>query len=163
MRPPEPHGQPGTFLVGFGKPSPKLDSSKEGNYFKWSKQFLWWAVSNTCDDVLKETSDPIVLQGPNRKTQQDLDHRFRTARVAAARWAYEGITNALSNSSLLYKISDIGSPSIAMAKVRKHYAPSDDLDKQAYQREYINVHMKGGRTPPFLSRGWALFEKSSSK
>ena len=33
-------GQPGTFLVGFGKPSPKLDSSKEGNYFKWSKQFL---------------------------------------------------------------------------------------------------------------------------
>ena len=28
MPPPEPHGQPGTFLVGFGKPSLKLHSSK---------------------------------------------------------------------------------------------------------------------------------------
>ena len=33
MRPPEPHGQPGTFLVGFCRPSPKLENSKEGSYF----------------------------------------------------------------------------------------------------------------------------------
>ena len=32
MRPTEPHGQPGTFLVGFGKPSLKLDCSKEGSF-----------------------------------------------------------------------------------------------------------------------------------
>ena len=130
-------GQPGTFLVGFGKPSPKLDSSKEGNYFKWSKQFLSWAVTNTCNDLLKETSDPIVLQGPNRRSQKDLDYRFGTARIAAARRAYEGITNAILNSSLLYEIYDIGTPSLAMAEVRRHYVPSDKLDKHAYQREYI--------------------------
>lgn len=36
MCPPEPHGMPGTFLVRFGKPSPKIDSSnKEGTYLKW--------------------------------------------------------------------------------------------------------------------------------
>ena len=99
--------------------------------------YLSWAVTPTptCDDVLKGTSDPIVLQGPNRRSQQDLDYRFGTARVAAARRAYEGITNALSNESLLYKIYDIGSPSLAMVEVRRHYVPSEDLDKQAYQRE----------------------------
>ena len=53
MRPLEPHGQPGTFLVGFGEPSPNLDSSEEGNCFKLSKQFLSWAVTNTCDDALE--------------------------------------------------------------------------------------------------------------
>ena len=34
-----------------------------------------------------------------------------------------------------------------MAEVRRHYVPSDDLDKQAYQREYINAHMKEGGDP----------------
>ena len=135
MRPREPHGQPGTFLVGFGKPSPKLDSNKEDTYFKWLKKFLSWAVTNTCDDGLKENSDPIVLQGPNRRSQQDLEYRFGTATVAAARRAHEGIANALTNSSLLYKIHDIGSPSLAMAEVRRHHVPSDEIGKQAYQRQ----------------------------
>ena len=50
------------------------------------------------------------------------------ARVAAARRAYESTTNAVTNSSLLYKIYDIGSPTLAMAAVRRDYVPSDDLD-----------------------------------
>ena len=28
-----------------------------------------------------------------------------------------------------------------MAEIRRHYVPSDDLDKQAYLREYINAEM----------------------
>ena len=31
-----------------------------------------------------------------------------------------------------------------MAEIRRHYVRIDDLDKQAYQREYINAHMKEG-------------------
>ena len=80
MRPLEPHGQPGTSLIGFGKPSPNLDSSKEGSYLKWSNQFLSWAVTNTCDNVLKEVSDPIVSQGLNRRSQQGLDYRCKGSR-----------------------------------------------------------------------------------
>ena len=90
MHSPEPHDQPGTYFVRLGKPSPNLDSNMEGHVFKWSKQFLSWAGTNTCDDSFKETSNTIVLQGPNRKSQQDLIYRFATSRVAAARRAYEG-------------------------------------------------------------------------
>ena len=116
----------------------------------WLKRFLSWAVTNTYNDMLKETRDPIVLQGPNRGSQQDLEYRFGTARVAAARRAY---TNALPRSSLLYKVYDIGSPSIAMAEGRRHFVPSDDLDKQACQKEYINAYMKEGEDPTLISRG----------
>ena len=48
----------------FGKPAPKLEN-KAGSYFTWSKQFISWAVTNTCDDALTETGDPIILQGPH--------------------------------------------------------------------------------------------------
>ena len=116
----------------------------EEKYFNRSKQLLSCAVTNTCDDVLKENCDPMVLQGPNRRRQQDLDYRFGTPRVAAARSASEGITKQISNSSLLYKIYEIGSPSLAKAEVRRHYVPSDEFDNQEYQREYINAHMKEG-------------------
>ena len=60
----EQRGQPGMFIVGFGKPAPKLEN-KAGSYFTWSKQFISWAVTNTCDDALTETGDPIILQGPH--------------------------------------------------------------------------------------------------
>ena len=43
----EQRGQPGTFIVGFGKPAPKLEN-KAGSYFLWSKQFITWGVTNTC-------------------------------------------------------------------------------------------------------------------
>ena len=64
-------GQPGTFIVGFGKPAPKLEK-KAASYFAWSKQFITWAVTNTCDDALTETSDPITLQGPRAKCRGEL-------------------------------------------------------------------------------------------
>ena len=67
----EQRGQPGTFIVGFGKPAPKLEK-KAASYFAWSKQFITWAVTNTCDDALTETSDPITLQGPRAKCRGEL-------------------------------------------------------------------------------------------
>ena len=76
----EQHGQPGTFIVGFGKPAPKLEN-KAGNCFPWSKQFMTWAVTNTCDDALTETSDPIILQGPHAVSRGELEIRHGPNKV----------------------------------------------------------------------------------
>ena len=103
-RPPEPRGQPGTFVVGFGKPAPKLDEVKEGGYFRWVKQFMSWSISNTCDEALKMTSDPIIFQGPNKRSREELECQFGPTKVAAARRAFEGIAAAITNSSHTHKI-----------------------------------------------------------
>ena len=111
---------------------------------------------------MNETNDPIILQGPNRRREKDLDYSSETARAAADSRAYEGITNALSNSSLLCQINDIGSHCLAMAEVRRHYVPSDDLDKQANGKECINAHMKEGEEPTlFFERGSIIRETLS--
>ena len=65
-----------------------------------------------------------------------------------ARRAFERITAAVThNSPLLRKIREIGSPSLAMAETRRHYVPSDGLDKQAHLREYIKAEMAEGDEP----------------
>ena len=131
----------------FGKPAPKLEN-KAGSYFPWSKQFITWAVTSTCDDALTETSDPIILQGPHATSRGALEIRHGPNKVASARRAFEGITAAVThNSPLLRKIQEIGSPGLAMAEIRRHYVPSDDLDKQACLREYINAEMVEGEEP----------------
>ncbi|MEP6389042.1 MAG: hypothetical protein ABJ056_03870, partial [Halioglobus sp.] len=108
--------------------------------------------------LLKESSDRIASQGPNRRGQ-DLDYRVGTARVAVARWTYEGITIALPNSSSVYGTYDICSPSLAMAAVLPHDLPGDDLDKQVYQREYINAHMKEGEDPTILFESMGIIRE----
>ena len=51
-----------------------------------------------------------------------------------------------------------------MAAVRRHYVPSDDLDKQAYQRECINARMKEGEGPtPYFERMNIIREKLSEE
>ena len=66
----------------------------------------------------------------------------------SARTAFEGITAAVThNSPLLRKIQEIGSPSLAMAEIRRHYVPTYDLEKQAYLREYMNAEMVEGEEP----------------
>ena len=143
----EQHGQPGTFIVGFGKPAPKLEN-KAGNCFPWSKQFMTWAVTNTCDDALTDASDPIILQGPHAMARGKLEIRHGPNKVASARRSFEGIAAAVTlNSPLLKETQEIGSPNPAMAEIRRHYVPSDDLDKQAYLREYINAEMVEGEEP----------------
>ena len=72
---------------------------------------------------------------------------YGQARVASACRAYEGITSAVTNSFLLRKIYELGSPSLAMAEVRRMYVPSDDLDKQSFLREYFNAAMVPGEKP----------------
>ena len=113
----EQRGQPGMFIVGFGKPAPKLEN-KAGSYVPWSKQLITWAVTNTCDDALMETSDPIILQGPHAISRGELEIRHGPNKVASARREFEGITAAVThNSPLLRKIQEIGSPSLAMAEI----------------------------------------------
>ena len=56
--------QPGSFVVGLGKPSPKLDH-KTRNHFVWKKQLTSWCVTNSHEDDLTETNNPIVFQGMN--------------------------------------------------------------------------------------------------
>lgn len=163
LRSPEPHGHRGTFLVGFGKPSPNFDSSNEGRYFHWSRKVVSWAVTNTSDDVITETSDPGVLQGPNSKGQKDLDYRFETARTAVTRGVYDGISNVMSNSFSLYKIYDIASLSLAIAVVCRNYVSGDIFDKQAYQREYVNAHMKGGGDPTLYVEEIGIIEEKLSQ
>ena len=67
--------QPSSFLVGLGKPALKLDSSKTGNFFVWKKQFTSWAVANSCEDSLLETTNPIAFQGPNTVSREELAGR----------------------------------------------------------------------------------------
>ena len=90
--------QPGTFMIGFGKPAPKLND-KVGSLFTWTKQMTSWGVSNTCEGAFKKTENPIVFQGPNAKSREGLDFQFGREKVASARGTYEGITTAVSNSS----------------------------------------------------------------
>ena len=92
--------QPGTFIVGFGKPVPKLES-KAGSYFPWSKQFITWAVTNTCDDALTETSDPIILQGPHAMSRGELEFRHGPNKVAPGRRAFEETIAAVTHNSPL--------------------------------------------------------------
>ena len=111
-------------------------------------QFITWAVTNTCDDALTETSDPIILQGPHAVSRGELEIRHGPNKVVSARRAFEGITAAVTlNSPLLRKIQEIGSPSLAMAEIRRHYVPTYDLEKQAYLREYMNAEMVEGEEP----------------
>ena len=78
----------------------------------------------------------------------ELEIRHVPNKVALARRAFEGITAAVThNSPLVRKIQEIGSPSLAMAEIRRHYVPGDDLDKQAYLREYIIAEMVEGEEP----------------
>ena len=67
--------------------------------------------------------------------------------MASARRAYEGITNAVTSSFLLGKIYELRNPSLAMAEIRRMYVPNDDLDNQAYLREYVNTAMVPGEKP----------------
>ena len=55
--------------MAFGKPAPKLES-KAGRYCPWSKQLLTWVATNTCDDALTETSEPIIVQGPHAMSRR---------------------------------------------------------------------------------------------
>ena len=88
------------------------------------------------------------MQGPHAINRGELEIRHGPIKVASARRAFEGITAAvIHNSPLPRKIQAIGSPSLAMAEIRRHYVPSDDLDKQAYLREYINAEMVEGEEP----------------
>ena len=64
--------------------------------------------------------------------------------VDATRRTYDGITQAITDRSLLRKTWDLGSPSLSMVMIRKTYAPSDELDKHAYTRENINAEMIQG-------------------
>ena len=72
MHPPEPHGLSGTFLVGFGKPSPKRDSSQEGSYFEWSTQCSQGASTNTSDEISRRAATRQACRAQNRKSQLDL-------------------------------------------------------------------------------------------
>ena len=54
--------RPGSFLVCLGKSAPKLDSSKAENVLVWKKQFTSWAVTNSCEDALLETTNPIYFR-----------------------------------------------------------------------------------------------------
>ncbi|CAM9184868.1 unnamed protein product, partial [Laminaria digitata] len=140
---PEQHAQPGTFMVSQNKPAPKLNDKTGGvEYFTWKKQFRSWAVSSSCEDALKETTNPIIFHGPNTNT-----HLHERNEVTAARRAHDGINHAMTSQSLLRNIYVLGSPSLAMALIRKKYVPSDDLDKHAYTREYINAEMIKGEQP----------------
>lgn len=153
----EQRGLLGTSIVGFGKPAPKLEI-KAGSYFLWLKQFITWAVTNTCDDVLMETSDPIVLQSRHAISREEIEFRHGPNKEASVRRAFEGITAAFThNLPLLRKIQDIGSPRLAMAEIRRHYVPSDDLDKQAYLRDYLNAAMVEGGEPAICLRGCILY------
>lgn len=89
----EQRGLLGTSIVGFGKPAPKLEI-KAGSYFLWLKQFITWAVTNTCDDVLMETSDPIVLQSRHAISREEIEFRHGPNKEASVRRAFEGITAA---------------------------------------------------------------------
>lgn len=71
----------------------------------------------------------------------------------SARRAYEGITTAITNSSLLCEIYERSSPSLAMPKIRPAHVPNDDVDKQAYLRGYINDKMIDGRCLLIILRG----------
>lgn len=46
--------------------------------------------------------------------------------------AFKSIATAITNSSLTHNMYYIGSPTLAMAEVRRHYVRSDVLDKQEY-------------------------------
>ena len=123
---------------------------RQVSYFPWSKQFITWPATNTCGDALTETinSDPIILQGPHSISRGELEIRHGPNKVVSARRAFEGITAAVTlNSPLLRKIQEIGSPSLAMAEIRRHYVPTYDLEKQAYLREYMNAEMVEGEEP----------------
>ena len=80
--------------------------------------------------------------------------------MASARRAYEGITNAVTNSFLLGKIYELRNPSLAMAEIRRMYVPNDDLDNQAYLREYVNTAMVPGEKPEtYFERMTIITEK----
>ena len=77
--------QPGSFLIGLRTPPlPKLDNSKTDHILVWKKQFTSWAVTNSCEDALLETTNPIVIQGPNTVSREELVFRHGQARVASA-------------------------------------------------------------------------------
>ena len=112
----EQGGQPGTFIVDFGRPTLKLES-KAGRCFPWSKHFITWAATSPSDDALTETSDSIISQGPHGMSRGELEIRHRSNKGASSRRAFEGITAAVTHTSpVLRKIQEIGSPSFAMAE-----------------------------------------------
>ena len=87
-------------MVSQNKPAPKLNDKTAGvDYFTWKKQFTSWAFSHSCEDALKETTNPIIFHGPNTNT-----HLHECNEVAAARRAYDGINHAINSQSLLRKM-----------------------------------------------------------
>ena len=124
-------------MVCHNKPVPKLDTKTgDVDFFAWKKQFTSWAVTSRCADALKETFNPIYLQGPNEKGEGELINLHGRNEIDATRKAYDGITQAITDRSLLRKKWDLGSPSLSMALIHKTYVPSDELNKHAYTREY---------------------------
>ena len=93
-----------------------------------------WAVSNTSERAFKETEKAYCFSGLYVQNQ-----------VASARRAYQSIITAVSNSSILRKIYELDSPSLAMAEIRRTHVPGDDLDKQACLRGYVNVKLADGQ------------------
>ena len=102
-----------------------------GTFFVWKKHFTSWTVTNSCEDALLGTTNPIVFQGPDAVSREELVFHHGQAREASARMVHEGITSAVRNLFLLGKIYELGSPSLAMAEVRRMYVSSNDLDKQS--------------------------------
>ena len=131
-----------------------------GTFFVWKKHFTSWTVTNSCEDALLGTTNPIVFQGPDAVSREELVFHHGQAREASARRAYKEITNAVTNSVLLGKIHELGSSSLGMAEVRRMYVPSDDLDKQSYLREYINAAMVLGEKPETYFERMAIIREN---
>ena len=131
-------------MVCLGKPAPKL-YHKPGFFFCLEETVLIVGLLQIRARTLYWRLDnPNVFQAPSAMNREQLVIRDGPSRVASGRRAYEGITNAITNSFLLGKIYELGSPSLAMVEIRRQYVPSDDLDKQSHLREYISVAMIDG-------------------
>ena len=137
----------GSFVAGQDKPSPKLDR-KTGNYFVGKKQFTSWCVINSCEDALMETSNPMVFQGPNYVSNEELVFSHGAGRVAAGRGAYEDVINAIYNHYLQ------GRENLPRKNRRsRHGGGAPDVrtkrrpDEQAYLRKYINAAMVDAEKP----------------
>ena len=105
-------------MVVFGKPAPNVKDEVDG-FSTWTKEMTSWAVPKTSEGALKETDNPTIFQGSNARAKEVLYFYFWREKVESACRAREGITTAATNSSLLRKFYDIGSPSLAMDELRR--------------------------------------------
>lgn len=78
---------PGTFLVGFGKSPPQNSIvARLVVIFSGPSSSCRGAISNTCDDALKERlPTPLFSRAPTREVAKSWTIGFGSARVAAAR------------------------------------------------------------------------------